>query len=84
MSALQSLCHSQSALQTLLLHENNFINGKAINEGQGRTQKTQSTVQEAENFLKPRMLCRFYVALVDIVQTHILCSLGVENPCAHK
>lgn len=48
------------------------------------SQKNLSTTQEAENFLKPKILYKFYIALLDIIQMHILCSLGVENPCVHK
>lgn len=46
--------------------------------------KNLSTTQEAENFLKPKILHKFYSALLDIVQIHIVCSLGVENPCVHE
>lgn len=48
-----------------------------------RHQPKKSTTQEAENFPEPKILYKFYIALLDIVQIHVLCSLGVENPCVH-
>lgn len=76
----------KSVLQKFLLHENNFYKWPwKSHKGRSRlSQKNLSTTQEAENFLKPKILYKFYIALLDIIQMHILCSLGVENPCVHK
>lgn len=54
--------------------------GKLQMQVKAEQQQKKSTTQEAENFLEPKILYKFYIALLDIVQILILCSFGVENP----
>lgn len=58
--------------------------GKLQMQVKAEQQQKKSTTQEAENFLEPKILYKFYIALSDIVQILILCSFGVENPWVHK
>lgn len=58
--------------------------GKLQMQVKAEQQQKKSTTQEAENFLEPKILYKFYIALLDIVQILILCSFGVENPWVDK